>query len=146
MGRSPSCVCGECQKCIRRIRAKEAYQSLTTEERRDLVSRRDPAKAKAADRSRYYRDKEKRLAASASYARSNPEKVSEIKRRWAERNPDKRAAHIVLGNAVRKGSVVKGPCEVCGSTGRVHGHHDDYAKPFEVRWLCPQHHADERRK
>ena len=33
------------------------------------------------------------------------------------------------------------PCEECGSTGKVHRHHDDYSKPAEIRWLCPRHHA-----
>ena len=32
------------------------------------------------------------------------------------------------------------PCEVCGATKTV-AHHDDYAKPLDVRWLCRSHHA-----
>lgn len=32
------------------------------------------------------------------------------------------------------------PCEVCGSTHRIHRHHPDYDKPLEVMFLCPKHH------
>lgn len=60
---------------------------------------------------------------------------------WDARNPLKKGAQTMLGNAVRDGKVKKLPCEVCGRTDRIHGHHDDYAKPLEVRWLCATHHA-----
>jgi len=60
---------------------------------------------------------------------------------------DKRAQRLVE-KAVKKGVLVPEPCETCGdnpkgSDGRrmVQGHHDDYTKPLEVRWLCqPCHH------
>jgi len=59
-----------------------------------------------------------------------------------------RVAHLArvrLNDAVQAGRVRRGPCEVCGTTERVHGHHDDYAKPLEVRWLCEPHHKDHHR-
>ena len=56
---------------------------------------------------------------------------------WQRRNPEKRAAHIAVGNAVHDGRLVKPEhCENCGSDQRVDGHHDDYAQKLTVRWLC----------
>ena len=119
---------------------------MSPEERRSWVANRDAEKVKAADRARYERDKPKRRAAMDAYAKANPERLNRIKKAWIERNPEKRAAHIAVGNAVRKGTLVKQPCEVCGVARPVHAHHDDYSMPLEVRWLCPAHHAEERRR
>ncbi len=42
-----------------------------------------------------------------------------------------------VAKAIRHGVLVRQPCEACGRSDRVsHAHHDDYAKPFDVRWLC----------
>lgn len=66
------------------------------------------------------------------------------KRRYIEKNTVKRAAHIIVGNAIRDGRLNKPhSCEVCGdSPKRIHGHHDDYSKPLIVRWLCPKCHKE----
>ena len=52
------------------------------------------------------------------------------------------AAQRAVQAAVRAGRLHRGPCEVCGTTENIHGHHGDYSKPLEVRWLCGEHHAD----
>lgn len=57
-------------------------------------------------------------------------------------------AQNLAEKAIEKGILVPEPCETCGENGRmkdgrrkVQGHHDDYNKPLEVRWLCqPCHH------
>lgn len=49
-----------------------------------------------------------------------------------------------LQRAIREGEIVRQPCEVCGDI-KAHGHHDDYAKPLEVRWLCRTHHNEVHR-
>jgi hypothetical protein len=42
--------------------------------------------------------------------------------------------------AIEMGRLCPQPCEECGTDRNVVGHHDDYAKPDEVRWLCQSHH------
>lgn len=58
---------------------------------------------------------------------------------WRRRFPNRYRAHLAVGNALRRGILVKQPCEVCG-VDRVDAHHDDYRKPLSVRWLCRRHH------
>lgn len=46
-------------------------------------------------------------------------------------------ARHALRYAVKRGKVVKPlTCSKCGSDYRIQGHHEDYAKPLEVIWLC----------
>lgn len=59
-----------------------------------------------------------------------------------ETDPQKRAARVKLGNAVRDGKIVRPPhCEVCAAPGEVHGHHDDYTKALDVIWCCTACHS-----
>jgi hypothetical protein len=51
----------------------------------------------------------------------------------------------VTNRYIKKGLLVKQPCEVCGVIERVEAHHDDYTKPMDVRWFCGQHHKDHHR-
>lgn len=47
-----------------------------------------------------------------------------------------------LRDAVRQGKIKRQPCEICQEP-EAQGHHFDYSKPLEVRWLCPKHHREE---
>lgn len=70
------------------------------------------------------------------------------KERWISRNPEKRKAQQAVNNAVRDGKMVKPDrCERCGQThSRIHGHHADYSKPLDVKWVCPQCHRAEHKE
>lgn len=61
---------------------------------------------------------------------------------WRRSNPIKALAQTMIGNRVRDGKMVRpDSCEQCGSSSQVvHGHHDDYSRPLDVRWLCPSCH------
>lgn len=43
---------------------------------------------------------------------------------------------------IRRGLLIPKPCEKCGSSKKVEAHHDDYNKPYDVRWLCFKHHRE----
>lgn len=62
--------------------------------------------------------------------------------KWREKNPLKRWAHMATASALRRGLLVRQPCEVCRSED-VDAHHDDYERPTKVRWLCRKHHKAE---
>ena len=125
--------CKEChKKAVRGNRARNAdYYREFDRTRSDLPHRVDARRA-------YAKTPKGRVATAAAKAR------------WTERNRSKRAAHYLLNNALRDGKVAKPKeCQGCGATcGRIHGHHDDYARPLDVRWLCPachsKHHAELR--
>lgn len=88
-----------------------------------------------------------RVAARNAYAKTERgrERLRAGRNAYFERSPEKRAAHVKTGNAIRDGVLVRQPCEVCGAE-RVEAHHDDYGKPLDVRWLCKKHHDEHHKK
>ena len=85
-----------------------------------------PEKRRAQLRNQYIREIE-RLGGP------RPTKQSSLEKRRARRRLEK---------AVRAGLVQRPAlCEVCGCSAKVQGHHDDYTKPLDVRWLCPRCHG-----
>jgi len=60
---------------------------------------------------------------------------------YREKHPEKTRAHWAVGNALRSGTLIKCPCEVCGDE-NSQAHHEDYSRPLEVRWFCDHHHKD----
>ena len=49
-------------------------------------------------------------------------------------------AHSYVTGALAAGRLVPRPCERCGAE-PVKAHHDDYARPRDVRWLCQRCHS-----
>jgi hypothetical protein len=44
------------------------------------------------------------------------------------------------GMRIKRGSLIRQPCEVCDTQVNVEAHHDDYGQPYKVIWLCFKHH------
>lgn len=94
----------------------------------------------------YYREYDKkranipkRIVGRKEYASSESGRHSHQKstQTYANKYPYKRLAHQAINNAIKDGRLVAPEkCEDCGLLTPLHGHHDDYSKPYDVRWLC----------
>lgn len=49
-------------------------------------------------------------------------------------------AHNAVSVARRDGAIKAMPCEKCGNPEAL-AHHEDYAKPLEITWLCRSCHS-----
>ena len=85
------------------------------------------------------------------WARENRDKRLKYERSWHERNPGKKAEYQQTTRADSpqktwaRNTLERGCCEVCEEHD-AQGHHDDYSKPLEVRWLCRTHHMELHRR
>lgn len=96
----------------------------------------------------YYRHREENLRQRREYKKAHPPTDEfRAKRREYERlHAEKKYARNTLNNTIRAGKITRGTaCEGCGSNHLIEGHHDDYSKPLEVRWLCRVCHRDAHR-
>lgn len=115
----------ECKECAKtRVKAARARN---IEHYREFDKRRASLPHRVLARKEYQRT----LAGKKAFYNST--------RNQHKRYPEKVRARLKLNRAVKSGKIVKQPCEVCGNR-EVNGHHDDYSKPLEVRWLCMVHH------
>lgn len=118
-------VCIECTK---------ARVNVHREKNLDRIQSYDRERAKRPER----------IAQSKAYSQSEKGKAVHKKalENYKKKYPMKYAAHLIFGNAIRDGKIVKQTfCSECGSNKQIHGHHDDYTKPLEVRWLCIKCHV-----
>jgi len=88
-------------------------------------------------------------AQNRRWRRQNPEASEKHHVAWRAENPEKVRAHWAVNRAVRSGSLVKPQCCECCHQATpsplLHGHHEDYDHPLDVRWLCSSCHAVEHR-
>jgi hypothetical protein len=61
--------------------------------------------------------------------------------RYKESHPIVKAAHQAIKNEIRSGRMSRGKCVACGDPNKAQAHHDNYAFPLVVRWLCPSCHS-----
>jgi ribosomal protein S27AE len=67
--------------------------------------------------------------------------VIELQRRRRLSDTERKdVARQRVRHALNRGSLVRKPCELCGSA-TTEAHHEDYQKPLDVRWLCRRCHG-----
>lgn len=118
---APSCICGHCRTCKHR-----------------------------AAQAKYRAKNRRRLNAEHAAWAAAEERRARRRERWAATDRLVRRAHRAVRSALARGELVRP--DVCEQAdrgdclGKIEGHHDDYAKPLEVRWLCQRHHAEADRE
>lgn len=135
----------------KRQKAKEYYHSVKNEEQyKEKEAKRRQSEEHKKRQKDYYKKwnksekgKESLKKSQDKYRKTDNGRLARNKtcRKYREKYTDKFDCHKRYTYAIRIGAIKKGVCEICGSS-VVHGHHDDYSKPFEVRWLCPRHHME----
>ena len=98
-----------------------------------------PCRSKASVESAARHRERKRKNNNAYHARNSSNRAAATSA-WRANHPEKKAAHQYVQTALRNGTLVRLPCEICGDTVRIHAHHDDYSEPLAVKWLCHAHH------
>ena len=112
-------------------------------------------RVRALGREHYQRTRDEQCEYQRTYRRENRPKLRAYfkqyradkphiyvpyRQRWTRANKHKRRAHSIVAVAVKNGRISRpANCQECGNVGtggRIFGHHDDYSKPLDVRWLC----------
>lgn len=72
--------------------------------------------------------------------------------RHDKRYPERARARDLVQRALRAGKIKRLPCKVCGvrhgqrlpdgSTAKVEAHHEDYSRPYDIEWVCTEHHRE----
>ena len=118
-----------CKECMKRLR-REYYSS----HREDSLSY-----------SKRYVEKNPEMR--QKWKSDNKDKVTQQAQQYRRDNPEKVKAHSILNRAVKSGKVIRPDyCEDCFGEGKIEGHHEDYSKPLEVRWLCKNCHVNINKK
>jgi hypothetical protein len=86
----------------------------------------------------------------AAYAARHRERVNQMLRAWERAHPAQGAARqrklirSLANKALQTGKLIPEPCRICGAKAQMH--HPDYNRPYDVEWLCREHHLELHRQ
>lgn len=129
-----------------RLRSEERRKTSVWKEWRKDYEKRN--RKNISERARkYYETNEKAREKARIWQTENRKKLTKCIRDHHKRNPFKHAARVFVGAAIKEGILIRPlQCEKCMKICKPEGHHDDYTKPLNVRWLCRSCHGYEHRK
>jgi hypothetical protein len=107
----------------------------------------DEIRKKANARNRTDEQREKSRIRTNLWNANNREKLRAKGSKWKKEHPEQSKAYQYVLWGVKLG-VLKKPlkCERCSGLKKLEAHHEDYAKPLEVVWLCKICHENEHHK
>jgi len=122
------------------------WEKRAEQNKRSYEKHREAIAEKRAIKRRTIEEKEKNRLRQAEWRKSNGTRGGEISAKWKKENPQKAACHSLILWAIRAGVLKRNErCEECNAECKTQGHHEDYSKPLEVRWLCKGCHAKKHR-
>ncbi len=107
----------------------------------------NPEKRKAIDKAAKNRTSVKQKREwSRRYVTEHRGECAARLRKYRSDNPERARANEAIKRAVKSGRINRPvTCQKCGVSGKIEGHHPDYSKPLEVKWLCTKCHRREDR-
>lgn len=105
------------------------------------------SKRREYNRQRYWNDPERRASVNNAWKSPSARKrIRELQTAKTKARDPKFMARWRLRKAVYKGLVFKPNfCNRCGVVKEkryIHGHHEDYSKPYDVEWVCSICHGE----
>ena len=88
-----------------------------------------------------YREGYKKVHLKKVWLGGDKKRIREYNKRKFKKHSFKIKAQAKLRYAIKTGKIKRLPCEVCGIK-KSHGHHENYNKPYDVKWLCDNHHKE----
>lgn len=121
----------ECKDCMKE-RSREWAEKYPSEKR---LRKRELEKIRRAKNK-----EESKLYQSIGRNSLHPEQLEKYTKRCSLKI--KIIARTMVNSAIQKGWLIKPlNCEICKGEGLLHGHHNDYGEPLDIRWVCPKCHA-----
>jgi hypothetical protein len=106
-------------------------------ENREKISIRE-ATNRINDPDRFEKNRERQF----EWSSKNRDRLNEYQRQWYQKNKEKRRAHVTLNRAIASGKLMRPEnCSECGKECKPDGHHEDYSKPLDVKWICRACHS-----
>ena len=109
----------------------------------DRYAKANPGKTKLWARA--YANSESGKARAIAYLNTEAGKRARYKRtqNYRKNHPIRDRARYLVSYEVQCGRLLRPAiCSNCNNEGKIHGHHDDYTKPLDVRWLCEPCHKE----
>jgi len=151
-------VCRECHSKARKLRRAQWTQEERAQHlekiRRDQPHWNERKRIRRRERTEAEREKalEKTRVQNHRFYEKDPSHVIAMGIAWRNRNYERfliaNRAGLKLRRAIAKG-IVERPdtCEECGRQRPIEAAHINYARPFDVRWLCrPCHRTWDKRE
>ena len=80
------------------------------------------------------------------YQKENRNGVRNIANKYITNNKEKKRAWNMVARELKSEKIVKPEkCHECNEIKLLHGHHKDYSKPLDVKWLCANCHKHEHK-